>query len=135
AYLATFLAVRVIPAGGRLTAIVVSDPQEPVPSGGVGQPNAHPNAVSTARPLAPGLRPSTRPTSGSEPPPARQIARDKDGAALPSGRRPGQLAEPITANDDFYIVTKNAGGDPVIQLNDWRLRLDGEVQRPVEVDY
>src|SRR5206468_6170764 len=51
------------------------------------------------------------------------------------GRRAGQLAEPITNNNDFYIVTKNAGGDPVIALADWRLRLDGEVQRPVEVDY
>jgi DMSO/TMAO reductase YedYZ molybdopterin-dependent catalytic subunit len=45
------------------------------------------------------------------------------------------LAEPLTANDDFYIVTKNAGGDPVLGLADWRLRLDGDVQRAVEVDY
>jgi DMSO/TMAO reductase YedYZ molybdopterin-dependent catalytic subunit len=70
-----------------------------------------------------------------EPPAARQLARDKDGAALPSGRRPGQLADLITSNDDFYIVTKNAAGDPVLNVNQWRLRIDGEVQRPVEVDY
>jgi DMSO/TMAO reductase YedYZ molybdopterin-dependent catalytic subunit len=41
----------------------------------------------------------------------------------------------ITDNEKFYIVTKNAAGDPMIRPSDWRLRIDGEVQRPVEVDY
>jgi DMSO/TMAO reductase YedYZ molybdopterin-dependent catalytic subunit len=54
---------------------------------------------------------------------------------LPSGRRPGQLAEPTTSNDNFYIVTKNAAGDPVIRPEDWRLVVDGEVGRPFELDY
>jgi DMSO/TMAO reductase YedYZ molybdopterin-dependent catalytic subunit len=63
------------------------------------------------------------------------LVRDKDGAALPSGRKAGQLADLVTPNNDFYIVTKNAGGDPLLDVDQWRLRIDGEVQRAVEVDY
>jgi DMSO/TMAO reductase YedYZ molybdopterin-dependent catalytic subunit len=70
-----------------------------------------------------------------EPPPAPKLARDKDGAVLPSARRPGELVDSITVNDRFYVVTKNASGDPVLQPSAWRLRVDGEVQRPVELDY
>ena len=70
-----------------------------------------------------------------EPPPPRQLARDKDGVALPSGRRPGELTELTTSNENFYIVTKNAGGDPAVSPREWRLRIDGEVGRPVELDY
>jgi DMSO/TMAO reductase YedYZ molybdopterin-dependent catalytic subunit len=114
----------------RLTGVVVLDPQAPVPSGGIEPPIAHPSSIGTVSP--PVSRPGA--SSGQEPPPARQLARDKDGAALPSGRKAGQLAEPITSNADFYIVTKNAGGDPVLNTTDWRLRIDGEVGRPVEVD-
>jgi DMSO/TMAO reductase YedYZ molybdopterin-dependent catalytic subunit len=55
--------------------------------------------------------------------------------ALASGRRPGELAELITRTPSFYVVTKNAGGDPVIRPADWRLRIDGAVQRSVELDY
>ena len=29
-------------------------------------------------------------------------------------------------------MTKNAGGDPVLEVSEWRLRIDGEVGRPVE---
>jgi DMSO/TMAO reductase YedYZ molybdopterin-dependent catalytic subunit len=54
---------------------------------------------------------------------------------LPSGRRPGELPDLVTTNENFYIVTKNAGGDPVIHPSDWRLVVDGEVQRPFELDY
>jgi len=77
---------------------------------------------------------SAGPAGVLDPPPPRQLARDKDGAALASGRKPGQLADPITSNADFYIVTKNAGGDPVLDGTEWRLRIDGEVGRPVELD-
>ncbi|HEX2186068.1 MAG TPA: molybdopterin-dependent oxidoreductase, partial [Chloroflexota bacterium] len=65
----------------------------------------------------------------------RQLKRDNDGAVLPSGRPRGELAQPITSNDDFYIVTKNAAGDPVLHAEEWRLRVDGQVQRPIELDY
>jgi DMSO/TMAO reductase YedYZ molybdopterin-dependent catalytic subunit len=119
----------------RLPGVVVLDPQAPIPSGGIESPNAHPNRTGSLPP--PAGRPSGAASApnGMEPPAPRQLARDKDGAALPSGRRPGQLAEPITSNADFYIVTKNAGGDPVLDVNEWRLRIDGEVGRQVEVDY
>ncbi len=131
AYAGTFAAVRWGPSRS-LTRVLVGDPQVPYPSGGIEPPNPHPNLAPTAQPRAAGA-PSTG--RAVEPPAARQLARDKDGAALPSGRRPGQLADLITSNDDFYIVTKNAAGDPVLNVNQWRLRIDGEVQRPVEVDY
>src|SRR5207248_1356002 len=65
----------------------------------------------------------------------RVAARRQDGAVLPSGRRPGDLPELITTNDNFYIVTNNAGGDPVLHPEDWRMVVDGEVQRPFELDY
>jgi DMSO/TMAO reductase YedYZ molybdopterin-dependent catalytic subunit len=54
---------------------------------------------------------------------------------LPSGRRPGELAAQITSNDDFYIVTKNAGGDPAPNPVQWRLVIDGEVGRTIQIEY
>jgi DMSO/TMAO reductase YedYZ molybdopterin-dependent catalytic subunit len=63
------------------------------------------------------------------------LKRDKDGAVLPSGRRKGELTELITSNDDFYIVTKNAAGDPILHAEDWRLRIEGAVAQPIELDY
>ncbi len=151
----TFLVDRWAPKT-RVTRVIVRDPQEPVPSGGVDPPNPHPNVVGAreatngakeplpeARPdptssLGPGPQAPARPSSSAgvpEPPPARQLTRDKDGAVLPSGRRPGQLAELFTPNDDFYVVTKNAAGDPVLDAVEWRLIVDGEVQRPIQLDY
>jgi DMSO/TMAO reductase YedYZ molybdopterin-dependent catalytic subunit len=131
-----------VPHRTGLPTIVVADPQEPVPSGGLNEPNPHPNAVSspsavaapasgtpvppTPKPAIPGL---------PEPVASRSLQRDQDGAVLPSGRRPGELAEAVTANDNFYIVTKNAGGDPLIHPSDWRLVVDGEVERPFQLDY
>ena len=120
-------------------AIVLLDPQEPVPSGGLDEPNPHPQAVST---------PMTQATAGPTPTvgvnatpalprraaPARALQRDKDGAVL--SRRPaGQLAPEFTSNADFYVVTKNAAGDPELKAEDWRLLVDGEVQRSFQLDY
>jgi DMSO/TMAO reductase YedYZ molybdopterin-dependent catalytic subunit len=65
----------------------------------------------------------------------RQLTRDQDGAILSSGRGPGELPELITSNESFYIVTKNAGGDPLLHPDTWRLVVDGEVGRPFELDY
>ena len=133
---ATVLSLRFSPRG-RLPGVVVLDPQAPVPSGGLDGPVEHPSGAATSVPeSAPARGAGVLPPAGPLDLPApRQLARDKDGAALPSGRRPGQLAEPITSNADFYIVTKNAGGDPVLEVTEWRLRIDGEVGRPVELDY
>jgi DMSO/TMAO reductase YedYZ molybdopterin-dependent catalytic subunit len=135
----TLLLDALIPHRTGLPTIVVADPQEPVPSGGIDEPSPHPNAVPSPAPtppLAAGSTPvPTRTTVLPEPAGARALPRDQDGAVLPSGRRPGVLSELITTNDDFYIVTKNAGGDPVLHPDDWRLVVDGEVQRPFELDY
>jgi DMSO/TMAO reductase YedYZ molybdopterin-dependent catalytic subunit len=95
---------------------------------------AVPTATSTPQ-VQPQPTPTAPPSKEFEPPPVKQLARDKDGLVLPSGRRPGQLADAITPTDDFYIVSKNAAQDPFIELDGWRLRVDGEVHRPIEIDY
>jgi DMSO/TMAO reductase YedYZ molybdopterin-dependent catalytic subunit len=153
-FVGTFLLVRWGPRVNAPARVVVLDPQEPVPSGGIDRPKPHPNLVTTPdtipapdAPVAidatpseqaagPGDQPQEAAQAGfPEPPPSRQLARDQDGSVLPSGRQPGAISEAITANGDFYIVTKNAGGDPALRAADWRLRLDGDVERPVELDY
>jgi DMSO/TMAO reductase YedYZ molybdopterin-dependent catalytic subunit len=143
AFAVTYVMDALFPHRTGLPIIVIADPQEPVPSGGLDEPNAHPNAVAAPAAPAPratatGLSPTALPTRASalpEPASARTLSRDQDGAVLPSGRRPGQLPEPITANDNFYIVTKNAGGDPIIHPDEWRLVVDGEVPRSFELNY
>ncbi|MFI5267066.1 MAG: molybdopterin-dependent oxidoreductase, partial [Chloroflexota bacterium] len=70
-----------------------------------------------------------------EPPAARELPRDKDGALLAVNRPRGQLQASITPNADFYTVTKNAGGDPRIAAQDWRLIVDGSVNKPLQLDY
>jgi DMSO/TMAO reductase YedYZ molybdopterin-dependent catalytic subunit len=116
----------------QLTRVVVLDPQEPVPSGGIEVPGSHPHEAATQQQA---LASATTPVSLTDPPPARQIPRDKDGAVLPSGRRPGELADYISSNDDFYIVSKNAVTDPWVRAADWRLVVDGEVQRTFQLNY
>jgi DMSO/TMAO reductase YedYZ molybdopterin-dependent catalytic subunit len=69
------------------------------------------------------------------PPLSRRLTRDQDGSISAAGRPRGQLAPPITTNDDFYVVTKNAVADPVIDAATWRLIVDGEVNNPVQLDY
>lgn len=131
-YAATFLATFIGPRQ-RFTTIRVLDPQEPVPSGGIGAPNPHPNLLGT-----PELEAAPAPRgagSSSEPLPPRQLIRDRDGALLPSGRRPGELADLITPNEAFYVVTKNPVADPLLRAENWRLIVDGEVERPVQLDY
>ena len=134
----TYLVEGLFPHRTGLPTIVVADPQEPVPSGGVDLPNPHPNVAGSPVAVPSSSAPTPRATTTSslpEPPDARTLARDRDGAVLASGRRPGELAEPITSNESFYVVTKNAGGDPILHPDDWRLVVDGEVQRPFELDY
>jgi len=138
AYAATYASGMLLPASSRAPSILLVDPQEPVPSGGVDPPNPHPQAVSTppAQPRTPEPTAAVGGTPGlPEPAVARDLSRDKDGAVLQSGRAAGQLATAITSNRDFYIVTKNAGGDPSLRPGDWRLLVDGEVERSFQLDY
>jgi DMSO/TMAO reductase YedYZ molybdopterin-dependent catalytic subunit len=136
-YLAAYVAVR-LPKAAAVPSVSILDPQEPVPSGGIDPPGPHPQAAATPLTASTVPTPAPAPTAAAgplEPAPMRQIERDKDGAVLPSGRTPGELATPITSNVAFYIVTKNAAGDPTLHGQDWRLLVDGEVQRPFQLDY
>jgi DMSO/TMAO reductase YedYZ molybdopterin-dependent catalytic subunit len=126
-----------------LTEVRVLDPQEPFPSGGMDEPTTHPSSVAAQQQAAPtstALQPTTGPRVTPEPAlpeprPARPMKRDKSGAVLPAGRRHGELTDLITSNDDFYVVTKNAAGDPLLEPRGWRLRVDGDVVHPIELDY
>jgi DMSO/TMAO reductase YedYZ molybdopterin-dependent catalytic subunit len=89
-------------------------------------PTAAPTAVQAATPT-----PLVYPT----PEPVRSVARDQEGSLTAAGRAPGTLAPPVTSNQDFYIVTKNAVADPVVDAVAWRLIIDGEVDHPVQLDY
>jgi DMSO/TMAO reductase YedYZ molybdopterin-dependent catalytic subunit len=140
AYVATYASGLFSPTDSRAPSILLVDPQEPVPSGGLDAPNPHPQVVTSPvaqqQTTAPTATPfvSTTPTLPA-PAAARELQRDKDGAVLPSGRTPGQLASALTSNSDFYIVTKNAGGDPMLRPDAWRLLVDGEVERTFQLDY
>jgi DMSO/TMAO reductase YedYZ molybdopterin-dependent catalytic subunit len=91
---------------------------------------------TTIAPLATATAdPTPAPEPLPEPPPPRSIDRTRDGALTAAGRTPGTLAPRITANDAFYIVTKNAVADPVVDPATWRLIVDGEVGRPMQLDY
>src|SRR5205823_14488444 len=106
-------------------------PHATPPDSDVAQPD-----TATASPEQPtSTAQFTRESTLPEPRAARPMKRDKDGAILPAGRRQGELTDLITSNDDFYVVTKNAGGDPFIEPADWRLRVDGEVKQPIQLDY
>jgi DMSO/TMAO reductase YedYZ molybdopterin-dependent catalytic subunit len=135
--------LELAPPRASVTPLRVRDPQEPVPTGGYAPPQPDPDRVNAPGSGAPeaGSPPAT-PISDSEttlafadPRPARPLKRDKDGAVLPSGRRKGELTDLITSNDDFYVITKNAGGDPILGARTWRLRIDGLVERSIELDY
>jgi MFS family permease len=79
-------------------------------------PTATPAPTAAAEPAAaatPAVAPSPTPEPLPNPPPPRRLARDKDGALTAAGRPKGQLAPAISANADFYIVTKNAVQDPI----------------------
>lgn len=105
-------------------------------------PTAVPAAETTAPPdstAAPTVPPTPVATPTlvplPDPPVGRQLARDQDGSLTAAGRPQGMLSPPITTNDDFYVVTKNAVADPVVDAGTWRLVIDGEVNNPVQLDY
>jgi DMSO/TMAO reductase YedYZ molybdopterin-dependent catalytic subunit len=97
----------------------------PAPAGG--EAAAEGGAAATAATATPPAIPT--------PPPERQLARNQDGSLTAAGRPKGTLAPAITGNQDFYVVTKNAAGDPLVDPTTWRLAIEGEVQRPIQLDY
>jgi DMSO/TMAO reductase YedYZ molybdopterin-dependent catalytic subunit len=126
-----------LPLASAPTAQPTSQPAGALPP----TPTSAPDTSQAAAPptLPPTQAPVAAPTATLEslpnPPPPRRLARDKDGSLTAAGRTKGELASPITSNDDFYIVTKNAVADPVIDVVSWRLIVEGEVNRPVQLDY
>lgn len=113
-------------------------PTPPPQATGTAQPSAaestpFPPTAPTVAPTSPPAAPP--PDAVPNPPPPRRLARNQDGSLTAAGRPRGQLAPAITSNGDFYVVTKNAVEDPLIDAAMWRLVIDGEVNRPVQVDY
>jgi DMSO/TMAO reductase YedYZ molybdopterin-dependent catalytic subunit len=94
-----------------------------------------PGAAATDTPTPASNPPPAVADTFPTPPPARRLARDKDGSLTAAGRPKGTLAPLITRNEDFYVVTKNAVADPVLDAATWRLVIDGQVNNPVQVDY
>jgi DMSO/TMAO reductase YedYZ molybdopterin-dependent catalytic subunit len=135
------LAGSSLPLAAAPTA--AAPPTEPPTATEVAQATAQPLAAApaTAQPFdaAPTSTPPPAATPTVEPlpnpPPPRPLARNQDGSLTAAGRPKGQLSPPITSNDDFYIVTKNAVADPIVDAATWRLVIDGEVNNPVQVDY
>lgn len=137
---------------GRSSGRIVSDlpvasaPTEvpsPAPTASVAPVQAIAPPVAEASTVTPTPAPATpaptvaaTSTSGYvEAPPERPLPRDKDGALLAVKRVKGQIQALVQPNSDFYVVTKNAAGDPVLSSRDWRLIIDGAVNRPVQLDY
>ncbi len=142
AALVTIRLIKLVDVRPSLTEVPVFDPEGPPNDPDL--PANHPELVNqrAADELTPAE--TVQPPASAQPPSAPQLAeprqsrpfkRDKDGAILPSGRRKGELTDLITSNDDFYVVTKNAAGDPLLRATNWTLRLDGDVERPIELNY
>ena len=101
------------------------------------------STLSTTASATAGVAPTAAPqlTAGPTavvfptPAPVRAVSRDQEGSLTAAGRQPGNLAPAITRNQDFYVVTKNAVADPVVDAASWRLIIDGEVAYPVQLDY
>lgn len=50
--------------------------------------------------------------------------------------QPAQFLSPeVTSNDQYYVVSKNLGGDPVVDGNTWHLTINGEVENQLTLSY
>jgi DMSO/TMAO reductase YedYZ molybdopterin-dependent catalytic subunit len=106
-------------------------PPTPAP---VAAPQTTPQpAAAVPAPPTPAPTPTLAPLPN--PPVEKPLVRNQDGSLTAAGRPKGTLSPPITANSDFYVVTKNAVADPVVDAQGWRLVVDGEVNNPVQLDY
>ncbi|MBV9354035.1 MAG: molybdopterin-dependent oxidoreductase [Chloroflexi bacterium] len=127
------LPTPVVPTAVPATPAPTQPPEEALAPVSAAAPAAAQLAPTATPPPAPPT-PTPEPALPT-PPPERELARDQDGSLTAAGRPKGTLSPPITANEDFYVVTKNADGDPNVDPGTWRLVIDGEVQRPVQLDY
>ena len=87
AYIAAFASGMLFPSSARAPAIMLLDPQEPVPSGGLDEPNPHPQAVST--PVCPGRRRADADRRRQRHAGAAQARRGAHAAARQGRRRAG----------------------------------------------
>jgi DMSO/TMAO reductase YedYZ molybdopterin-dependent catalytic subunit len=149
-------AVSAAPTAVPTTApVVAASPTAGVAVAGVsptavsGSPTAAaavPTTAATAAPAAstatavPATSPTAAPTAIAKivipprPPPQQIVQRDQNGSLTASTRAAGQLASQYTPANGFYITTKNAGGDPVLDPDKWRMVIDGLVNNPVQID-
>jgi DMSO/TMAO reductase YedYZ molybdopterin-dependent catalytic subunit len=114
---------------GSATAAATPPAQATTPAGST------PPALAAAPPPTPAPTQTPTPVTLPNPPVGKRLVRDQDGSITAAGRPKGTLSPPITDNDAFYIVTKNAVADPVVDAQTWRLVIDGEVNNPVQLDY
>ena len=141
---ATLGALGVARVIGRDGGIVASNLPLASPPIRAPAPLRTPDAATAAEPTS-APRPVATPTVAASvntpiaeplPVPAdRQLARNQDGSLTAAGRPSGTIAPRITANQDFFVVTKNAVGDPLVDAAGWRLIVDGEVGSPVQIDF
>jgi DMSO/TMAO reductase YedYZ molybdopterin-dependent catalytic subunit len=117
-------------AGAATPAAAAASASAALPAAATAEPTR--DATATPQPTVP-----AKPTEEAipQPPPPRQVKREHDGASTAVPRKNGELAKLFTPNDDFYITTKNPVADPVVDGATWRLVLEGEVARPVQLDY
>ena len=140
--------------GGSGSEIPLATSPNPTGASPAVDPTMSAAAMNASRPSSAPVE-APPPTPGAEPPmempPAtaptveaalpvpkpltKQLTRDKDGSLTAGSRQPGTLSELITPTEAHYHVTKNPVADPVIAPDSWRLVLDGEFQRPVQLDY
>ena len=116
-----------VPSPPAATPGASAAPGAPAATGGTSAATGGASAAAAA--------PSPTANPYPEPPAARALPRDKDGALLAVNRPRGELQAAVTPNADFYTVTKNAGGDPRLAARDWRLIVDGAVIKPLQIDY
>lgn len=121
-----------LPTPAPTASVAPTPAPAPAPAG------APATTVTPAPTSAPTTAPAAKPTATAgyaDAPPERPLPRDKDGTLLAVKRAKGELQPLVQQNTDFYVVTKNAAGDPVLNIDGWRLIIDGAVQRPVQLDY
>jgi len=128
-------------AGGAATSALplAAAPTQPAVAPAPTQPVApaptRAMAASTSPPAPTAAPPTPTPDAFPTPESARRVDRDQAGSLAAARRPKGSLAPALTDISNFYVVTKNAVADPVLDATSWRLVIEGEVANPVQIDY